>query len=161
MGGSAFAAFAGSANATGNTFSAGDANLQISTDPVNNFGASISSPFTDSNKIAPGYSKQFTFYLKNASTATIPLTIATTFNNVVDGGLGSDLTTQFTCNDAGNITTGGTFSIASMNGGNVNLGAIKSGDTATCTVTVALPSTAGNADADKTVSFDAVFNASQ
>lgn len=154
LGGSAFAAFSNAANANANTFSTGNADLQISEDGTNFFD-SINNPFNGTN-IAPGYSHGFQFYLRNVSSASIPLTLSTTFTNVnATGGLDNELTAQITCGSE----VGGTWSIASMNGGNVNLGSLGPDEVVPCTATFALP--LSSTASDSNVSFDAVFNGNQ
>lgn len=162
MGGSAFAAFTTSASATANTFSSGNAGIQLSLLHDGTYTGSITSPFSDTN-IGPGYSKVFTFYMFNSSATNLPLNLSATFTGVTDpGNLGNDLMTQFTCQpDGGSLTTAPAFSVTSMNGGNVNLGTLNQGVKATCTATISLPSSIGNADVNKTVSFDTVFNATE
>src|SRR5258708_4473062 len=142
LAGSAYAAFDTTATASDNTFSSGTDNLTISLNNLSDFHSTIGSPFTGSN-IAPGYNHVFTFYLKNENTSTDNLNVSATFTGTPgDTALENALSTHFSCNDNGNITTPSAFSVTSMRGGSVSLGTIKNGDTASCTLTVTLPLTA-------------------
>ncbi len=160
LGGTAFAAFSGQAAANSNTFSTGTGDLQISLDN-SGYDTSVSNPFNHAN-IVPGYSEGFTFYLKNTSSGNVPLNLSTTFGGVVDsGGLLNELTSQITCTNLSTtaVTVGGTWSIASMNGGNVDLGSLAPGEVSQCVATFALP---GSSTLEGTnVSFNAIFNGNQ
>jgi len=156
LGGSAFAAFATSASATDSTFSTGTDNLLVSSDNNNDYASSITSPFTGVN-IGPGFTKTYTFFLKNDDTnSTDNLDVTASFaNGTGDTGLENALNTQFSCNNGANPSA---FNVASMLAGQVSLGTINSGAIATCTLTVSLPSTADNSVSGKNVKFDVVFN---
>ncbi|HSX09988.1 MAG TPA: hypothetical protein VLF93_07565 [Candidatus Saccharimonadales bacterium] len=164
LGGSAFAAFATSASATDSTFSTGTDSLLVSHDNVTeDFASTITSPFTGT-KITPGYHHVFTFFLKNDATqSTDDLNVSASFvrgaGETGDSGLENVLSTQFSCTDGAVITTPSAFSVTSMLGGSVSLGTIKSGDTASCTLTVDLPLSADNTVSGKSTSFDVSFNA--
>lgn len=153
MGTSAFAAFTTTATAKGNTFSTGTASLLISTDVNGPFTASITNPFTATG-ITPGFSQGYTFYLRNDGTD--PLSVTSSFaNGVSDATLEGVLLTDFECNNAANP---GAFSVTDMRAGSVNLGTIGPNEVVTCTVTASLPSSADNSVANKTTSFNALFN---
>jgi hypothetical protein len=159
LGGSAFAAFATSATASGSTFSTGVDNLLVSSDN-NTYSKVITSPFTGT-KITPGFNQPYTFFLKNDnSNSTDNLDVTATFSGgTANAILDPVLMTQFTCVDPINGTTTATaFPVASMRGGQVSLGTINSGEIATCKLTVSLPSTADNTVAGQTTTFDVVFN---
>lgn len=155
MGGSAFAAFASSATASGNTFSTGNADLLISKD---NITYTSTVPGFTGTGIFPGGSTIYTFFLKNDSTSAIPLDVTVGFNNpggANDTNLQNTLNTQFDCNNGANPAQ---FSVSAMLGGSVSLGSLPSGGAMTCHLTVSLPSSADNTVAGKSVSFDALFN---
>jgi len=161
LGGSAFAAFTTQAVASGSTFSTGVDSLLVSSDNIT-YSPTITSPFTGT-KIVPGFNQPYTFFLKNDNTnSTDNLDVVATFTGgTVNPILDPVLMTQFTCVDpAKGTTTATAFSVAAMRGGQVSLGTINSGEIATCTMTVSLPSTADNTVAGQNTSFDVDFNAS-
>lgn len=160
LAGSAFAAFTTQAVASGNTFSTGTDNLLLSPDNNNDYASSIINPFTGVN-IGPGFTKTYTFYLKNDNTnSTDNLDVTASFaNGSGDSVLEDALTTQFTCVDPQNgTTTAPAFSVTSMLNGQVSLGTINSGEIATCTLTVSLPSSTDTTLQGKNVSFNVDFN---
>jgi hypothetical protein len=156
---SAFAAFTTQANASGSTFSTGTDNLLVSTDPVTGFSGLITSPFT-ATKVTPGFNKVYTFYLKNDdASSTDDLNVSATFaGGTADVVLDAVLSTQFSCTDGAIVTNAPAFNVTSMRGGQVNLGKILNGHTATCKLTVSLPLSADNTVSGKTTSFDVLFN---
>lgn len=157
MAGSAYAAFVAQAQSTGNTFSTGVADLQISSDNVT-YGANIPAFFSGSG-FFPGDSRNYTFYLKNNSASGVTLNVDAAFTNGSgDGALQNALMTDFACN---NTADPAAFSVSSMLGGSVDLGDIPSGGVVVCTLNVSLPTSADNSVANKTVGFDGIFNATQ
>lgn len=157
MGGTAFAAFVSTATATGNTFSTGNADLQISTNAVD-YGPSISNFFSGTD-IFPGDSRTYTFYLKNNSADNLTLNIDASFTDGSgDTTLQDALITDFACDNGADPAA---FSVTSMLGGSVDLGNLNSGAAMTCTLTVSLPASADDSVAGQTIGFNALFNATQ
>ncbi len=88
--GAAFAVFTDTAQSTGNTFSTGNADLQIAQDldgvaggSPGTFGNDIPAPAITESGIFPNFSKTYFFWLKNNSTSTINLGLAANFAAVV------------------------------------------------------------------------------
>jgi len=155
LGGSAFAAFATSATASGNTFSTTNPNLLINTGT----GAGATEPGFTETGITPGASPvTHTFTLNNADLDTnAAMTLTGKLNPTAgDPTLEPDLLVRVTC-DNGTDTTA--LALSTWMSGGVNLGTLAPGATTNCTMQVSLP--AGNTtDANKSITFDAVFDAS-
>lgn len=182
--GATFAFFTSQAVSQNNTFSTGNASLQISNDTSNLpsfYGSEIPAPAINELNIFPGFTKTYKFWLKNNSSAAIKLDLSTTFDDVVTTGtaaIADQLTAQFTCvsdTDSNGsfdttIATSGTFSINAWDAGSDSLGQLavndstfngQGADEAQCTMTVNLPGSADNTIANSSVRFDGVFNATQ
>lgn len=153
LGGTAFAAFTGSAVASNNTFSTGAADLKISSDNVNYSGL-ISNPFNGAG-IAPGYNHTFTFYLQN--NGSDPLSIVAKFNGGTVSLLDDVLVTDFACNNGADPAA---YNVTAMRGGSVSLGDLPTG-AMTCTVNVILPNSVDNTYQNLTSNFDVVFEGTQ
>lgn len=152
LGAGAFAAFTSQATATANTFASGNESLQISSDN-NSYSSTIASPFGGTG-ITPGYNQTFGFYLKNQGPDT--LTITANFANGSGSSLEDSLLTQFSCNNGANPSA---YSVTAMRAGSVSLGTLTPGQATYCTFNVTLPSSTDNSAANKSSTFDVLFNA--
>lgn len=174
MGGATYAQFAATATLSGNTFASGNAELKIAPDVNNapgNYEASIPG-FSGTGNIFPGYSENFTFWLKNTSDSDMELNNIAKFVNV--GGTGANtealqgaLKVGFTCTRIGDnvITTAGPFSVNDWEAGSASVGNLLGGNVAAseaqCVMNVSLPVSADNTVSNATVTFDGQFNATQ
>lgn len=113
LGGTTFALFTDQASSTENKFSTGNADLQITndetsppTDPVLPYSNSITGvSFSD---IAPGFSEDKDFWLKNNSAGDFGMDVKVDFDNVTtDADLGNALMIGFQCDTDENGLDGG------------------------------------------------------
>jgi predicted ribosomally synthesized peptide with SipW-like signal peptide len=170
MGGATFAAFSDSVTATGNTFAVGDANLEIALDSTGPFNSTIEAP--DFSGMFPGQTKEYTFWLRNNSTAAIDLDLVadvTSISDPVDANAEIDnvLLVSWVCDTDGNgglvdNTPTSEFSPrAWLDGGNTSIGSLGAGEQMVCRMFGRLPSSAGNDIAGETVSFSVEYGATQ
>lgn len=172
MGGATFAAFSDSATTTANTFATGNADLQIavnSTDPLV-FSDSIAGP--NFSGILPGQTKNFDFWLKNNSTATLTLDLTADVSSITpseDGAQGIDnaLLISWVCDSNGNNSLGDESPTAEfsprdwLNGGNASVGSLAAGAQKFCRMSGRLPSSADSTVANQSVAFDVRYDATQ
>lgn len=173
MGGTTFAFFTDQASSTNNTFSTGNADLDIAPDTgtgPGGFAETISGPnFTG---IIPGETRNFDFWLRNNSSTALGLDLLadiSAINPVLDADQEIDnvLLISWNCDtdldlSLGNNTPTSEFSPRDwLNGGDESVGSLASGTQMFCRMIGRLPSTADNTVAGETVVFDAVYNASQ
>ncbi|KKU92465.1 MAG: hypothetical protein UY21_C0001G0088 [Microgenomates group bacterium GW2011_GWA1_48_10] len=173
MGGATFAYFSDTSTATNNSFTTGNADLKIATDPM-------ADPLTDyvdniagfsDTGLFPGYSKDYKFWLRDASTAAIGLdnTVKVTglTGNVT---LQSEITLGFSCTRGGDsvVTTVPDTTLASLSVTPASLNSLLPGDLtangggtdeALCTMTVKVPTT--STVTSDSVGFNLVFDATQ
>ncbi len=153
MGGSALAAFTTSATATSNTFSTTNPSLLV--DTGGGFGTSVTG-FTEIGIVPGGSPVTHNFNLKNAdSDPAATMTLTGVFSSLGGTLPPADLNVNITCNNGANET----HTVAFWNSTGAGLGTLGPGATTNCTMAASLPG--GNTtDANKTVSFNAVFSAS-
>lgn len=182
MTGATFAFFTDTAISQNNTFSTGNADLQIAQDNAGqpaSYGEEIPAPAINETDIFPNFTKQYVFWLKNNSSSAIKLDITTTFDDVVTTGnadISNQLNSQFTCvTDLDNngtfdnpLATTGTQSINAWDANSIGMGQlnVKDGDSnsgadeAKCTMTITL-NDVNNTYAGSSVRFDGVFIGTQ
>lgn len=165
MAGSAYAAFVSQATSTGNTFSVGNADLQIATETAgapNTYGPSIVG-FSGTG-FFPGESREYRFWLKNTSASNVVLDTSASFDAVAATlGLENKLMVQISCQNTSTVvtTTSGQYSVAAWDAGSDAIGSLGQNQEARCAMTVTLPSDADVSYEGATVNFNALFNASQ
>jgi spore coat-associated protein N len=172
MTGGTLAFFTDTASSTGNTFSTGNADLQIAADVegAEAFSNSITGP--NFSGIVPGEIKEFTFWLKNNSSGTINLDLtadvsAITPSSDVEQTIDNALLVSWVCDLSGDgnladETPTSKFSPREwLTGGNAGLGSLTPSEQMICRMFGELPSSADNTLAGQSVSFDAVYNATQ
>ncbi len=172
-GGTAFALFTDTASSTGNTFSSGNADLQIAQDNAGSpgaFGANLVDAFNVTN-ITPGYEQSHLFWLKNASTSTISLDMITDVSNYVapnsqDLALADSLLVSWRCDTNQNNSLDeaytAEFSVkAWFDGGNAPLGNITQNDEMFCEMRTRVLSTVDSTIANGSVDFDVKFDGTQ
>lgn len=174
MGGATFAQFTSSATLDNSTFATGDASLGIAADsadaPVLGYSTTITG-FGPINNIAPGYSANFVFWLRNGSSSAINLDVIAKLTGVSgDEVLQDALKITFTCTRRdGTTTIAGPFSVNDWEAGSAPVGTLLSGGTADglgsdetqCVMNVNLPLSSDSSVANKTVTFDGQFDATQ
>jgi len=180
VGGATFALFSDEATATDNTFSTGNADLQIAEegpDSPDTYLDTITG-FTAEN-VFPGYSEDFIFWLKNNS-LSISLDVDASFtdvNTTVNAAIADNLMVSFTCvtdnnsdgifNDA--FATAGPFSVNAWAAGSAQVATLapeedpdgQGPDEVECTMTASLSEAVDNDLAGSSVDFDAVFDGVQ
>lgn len=173
LAGATYAAFSDFVTATGNTFAVGNADLQIALDnsgAPGTYGDTIPGPTFSG--IIPGQTKNYVFWLKNASTSATPLDLTADINAIdpTDDGaqtIDNTLLVSWTCdtdhdNSLANNTPTAEFSPRDwLNGGNAGVGALTPGQQMECELNGRLPDTADNTVAGQTVSFDARYDGNQ
>ena len=154
LGGTAFAAFTTSATATGNTFSTTNPNLQIQTTA----GLSNSEPGFVVGGLVPGSSTPVqNFNLKNADLNTDgTLALTAQFTNPSGTLNANNISVTINCPSSGAVTD----TVANWISTPHNLGNLAPNTTQSCTMVATLANGVGNADANKTITFDAVFSGS-
>lgn len=176
MGGATYAQLSSNATGTGITFASANASLKIAKD----LGGGNAGPFADTqtfdtpiHHVFPGYNQGFTFWLRNDSSESIPLTNAVSLGSYSATGVGvGDLTTNlevgFNCtnmgvtsNTPGAITSNGLFPISVWNPGNEDLGSLGAGEYAFCTMTANVPSSVTSMLTGENVTFTATFTGTQ
>lgn len=173
MGGATFAFFTDSASSTGNTFTSGNANLQIAPDnngSAGTFTDTLSDAFNVSN-IAPGYDQSHLFWLKNASTSLINLDMIADISNYTAPNtqsiaLADNLLVKWRCdtnqNNSLDEAYSSEFSVkAWFDGGSAPIGVITPGDEMFCEMHTRVLSTADSSIANGNVDFDVKFDATQ
>jgi hypothetical protein len=153
--GVAFAQFTTTATATGNTFSTTNPQLLINTGS----GAETSEPGFTETGLTPGASPVVhNFTLFNADTDTnATMTLTGQFNATAgDPSLEPNMDVRVTC-DNGTDTT--PLTISTWIAGGVTLGTLAPGATTNCTMQASIPGT-DTTDANKSITFDAIFSAS-
>ncbi len=173
MGGATFAAFSDTATTTGNTFATGNADLQVAPDVSGNAGTFVETmPGPTFSGMFPGQTKTFDFWLKNNSTATIPLDLTADISainpsNDGDQQLDNVLLVSWLCdidhdNSLGNNTATAEFSPRDwLNGGNASVGSLGPNQQMFCRMIGRLPSSADSTVAGQTVIFDALYGGVQ
>lgn len=173
--GATFAFFSDSTQVLGNTFTTGNADLQIAVDSSNSagtYGGSIVG--VNFTGIEPGFTGQKLFWLKNNSSSTITLDLKSDLANLggsfhgTDGSLPDKLYVRFRC-DSDNDGLGdtedtvtGEFSVNTwITGGDDSLGSLAQNAQVQCRMEARLDSGAGNEIANGNISFDAIFNGNQ
>ncbi|MEN9406935.1 MAG: hypothetical protein RLZZ455_151 [Candidatus Parcubacteria bacterium] len=173
-GATAFAAFTSQATSTGNTFSSGNANLQIAIDNTGvagTFAATLTDAFNVTG-VTPGYDAVHRFWLKNASLSAISLDMITDISGYVapdpeDVALADNLLVSWRCdlnnnNSLGDETYTSEFSVKTwFDGGNTPLGSIAQGDEMYCEMRTRLLSSADSSVANGSVDFDVKYDATQ
>lgn len=173
-GATAFAAFTSQATSTGNTFSSGNADLQIASDTGSGpgvFGTTLADAFNVTG-IMPGYDEVHRFWLKNASTATIDLASladvsAYTAPDPEDLALADNLLVSWRCdlsngNDLADETYSAEFSVKDwFDGGNASLGTITHNDEMICEMRTRVLASVDDTVASGVVDFDVVYDATQ
>lgn len=178
VGGATFALFTDQATANDSTFASGEADLKLALDAGAGEPAALA--FTDSidgpdfTNLAPGFSGETTFWLKNTSTAAISLDIVADLADVtqVAGGdstanLADNLLVKWTCDtdDNGGVsdnTPTAEFSVnAWATGGNAGLGTLAAGNAIICRMYARVPTTVGNEIEGDSVTFDTLYDATQ
>lgn len=178
VGGATFALFTDQATANDSTFASGDADLKLALDG----GAGEPAPgvFTDSidgpdfSNLAPGFNGETTFWLKNVSASAISLDILADIAGVDEtaGGdatedLGDNLMVKWTCDtdDNGGLVDNTPTAEFSVNdwatGGNAALGTLAAGNAIVCRMHARVPTTVGNEIEGDSVTFDALYDATQ
>lgn len=173
MGGATFAFFTDTAQSTGNTFSSGNADLQIA--PDNNgapgtFTQNLSDAFNVAN-IMPGYDESHLFWLKNASASNISLDLLTDVSNYSapnnpDLALADNLLVSWRCDTNQNNSLDeaytAEFSVKQwFDGGNAALGTITHNDEMFCEMRTRVLSSVDSSVANGTVDFDVKFDGTQ
>jgi len=155
LAGSALAAFVTTATASGNTFSTTNPNLLINTG--GGAGTTVTG-FTETG-ITPGanpVTHNFTLF-NNDTDPNATMTLTGQLNPTAgDSSLEPDLVVRVTC-DNGTDTTA--LPLSTWMAGGVVLNTLGPGITTNCTMQVSLPS-GHPTDANKSITFDAVFSAS-
>lgn len=184
--GATFALFTDQAQSIDNSFSTGNADLQIANDsagaPLLAYTDSISG--VSASGLAPGSTLTKLFWLKNSSTATgISLSVTADLTDLTGntevGGLADKLLVKWRCDTNGNGLSDNSytaeFSVRSwVDGGNASLGTIgpnaspsnaggafSDGDEFYCEMAARVDSEAGNEIATKTIGFDGIYDATQ
>ncbi len=174
--GATYAFFTDQATSTGNTFSTGNANLQIGQDTGDEntvaFGDSYLAP--DYSDLTPGFTSNSDFWLRNTSSGTISLNIladltvtAETPGSDATDNLKDNLLISWNCDtdddgSLGNNTPSSEFSVNQWaTGGNADLGTIAPNNAIFCRMTARVPSSATNEIAGDSLSFDGLFDATQ
>jgi predicted ribosomally synthesized peptide with SipW-like signal peptide len=178
VGGATFALFTDQATANDSTFASGNADLKLALDggagepDAANFADSIESP--DFSNLAPGFTGDMTFWMKNTSTSAISLDVVADLTGL-SGSFGSDgvnhlpdaLLVKWTCDtdDNGGLqdnTPTGEFSVNQwISGGTATLGTLAPGNAIVCRMHARVPATAGNEIQGDSVTFDTVYDATQ
>lgn len=170
MAGATYAFFSDQATTTGNTFSTGNASLEIATHTGSGpggYGASIEGPTF--NNLFPGFSDRSLFWLRNSSTSDVDMDLTADVAATVpaSGPLGDTLLIKWRCDVDGN---GGiadnTFSpeftpIDWEAGGNAALGSLEQNEQMICEMSFRIPATATNDVAGKTVTFNGIYDGVQ
>lgn len=173
MGGATFAAFSDSVTATGNTFAVGDAELQIALDTGSGpgvYGDTIDAP--NFSGMFPGQVKEYTFWLKNESSAAINLDLVADVTSVSDPVDANDmidnvLLVSWVCDTDGNLGLGDNTPTAEfsprdwLDGGNTGIGSLAPGAQMICRMFGRIPDSAGNDIAGETVEFSVEYGATQ
>jgi predicted ribosomally synthesized peptide with SipW-like signal peptide len=169
--GATFALFTDQAQSTGNSFTSGNADLQIGLDTGDEntvvFQNSVDAP--DYSNIAPGFTGNTDFWLKNNSSSAISLDVVADLANPSGESteLADNLLISWNCDtdDDGSLSNNTPTSEFSMNqwlaGGNASLGTIAQGNAIFCRMIARVPSTATNDIAGDSVSFDVLYDATQ
>lgn len=166
-GGAAYAAFSDVAQSTGNTFSTGNADLQIAVDPDNTvggvagtYGNDIPAPAISEAGIGPNFNKTYFFWLKNNSTSNITLGLTATFGSVSTTGnvaMADQLNATINCG-GGSV---GAFSINAWAGGPQNLASsLAPGAQVQCSMVMNLPNV-DNTFQNSNVTFNGLFTGTQ
>lgn len=173
--GATVALFTDQAESKGNTFSTGNADLQIALEAESPgaYGDDIPAPAFEAENIAPGFNQDFTFWLKNNSSADIGLDVMVELNNLGgDPELQDALLVKFTCarKGDGSPVVETTQKSVSAWGVAESLGTLTENDDGLdgtgademeCQMNVELPSDVEDDVADMGVTYDGVFNATQ
>ncbi|MEX0616599.1 MAG: TasA family protein [Candidatus Woykebacteria bacterium] len=174
--GATFAFFTDQATSTGNTFTSGNADLQIGLDTGNEltvvFGSSFDAP--DFSNLFPGFSSNTDFWLKNNSSSPISLDVVADLANLsqtpgpdTTNDLADNLLIRWNCDiddngSLGDNTSSAEFSVnAWIAGGNAGLGTIAQGNAIFCRLMARVPTSATNVIAGDSVTFDALYDATQ
>lgn len=172
MAGATFAFFTDQATSTNNTFSAGNADLQIAVDVVGSevFADTIAGPnFTG---MFPGETRNFDFWLKNNSASAINLNLTADVDDILPAADGvqdidNELLVRWTCDLDGNLSLGDETPTSEFSprdwftGGNASLGSLIPAEQMFCRMSGRLPSDTDNSVAGESVEFDVLYDATQ
>jgi len=181
LGGATFALFSDTATSVENTFSTGNASLPIANDVESPglYGDSIAGvSFSD---IAPGFSEDKDFWLKNNSDGDFEMDVTVDLASIVAGpDLGDDLMVGFRCDtDQDGLGTGDTViaaksvntwgtdpavdlaTIGAHQDPEVGAGDVSDQDELLCRMTASLDVSVGDEVAGESVTFDGVFDGTQ
>lgn len=172
LSGATFAFFSDQATSNGNTFSTGNADLQIAADVEGTevFTDSITGP--NFSGLFPGETREFDFWLKNNSLSAIDLNLVADVSaiNPTDDAtqeIDNALLISWVCDTDGNggvadNTPTAEFSPrAWLNGGNASLESLTPGEQMICRMFGRLPDTTDNTVAGETVIFDVTYDGTQ
>lgn len=178
VGGATFALFTDQATANDSTFASGNADLKLALDngtgepAAGNFADSIESP--DFTNLAPGFTGDMTFWMKNTSTSAISLDVVADLTDLTGtagpGGVNNlpdALLVKWTCDtdDNGGLqdnTPTGEFSVNQwIAGGTASLGSLAPGNAIVCRMHSRVLPTAGNEIQGDSITFDTVYDATQ
>src|SRR3989344_6263725 len=121
--GATFAFFSDEATSQDNTFSAGNADLQIAPEGPDSPGIyvnDIPAPAFSASDIAPGFNQDFTFWLKNNSSSEIGFDVTAALSDVTGSeALQDELLVEFTCTtqDGSDPVATGQFSVNTWEAG--------------------------------------------
>jgi len=172
--GATYAVFSDQATSTGNTFSTGNADLQIAED-TGSGPETYLDDLTDVFNAAglfPGYDEVFRFWLNNNSGAAIDLDLTADVTSLdavelEDQALADNLLLSWRCDlggegDLSDETYTSEFSVqAWFDGGNASLGTLEDGTDMICEMRARILDTVGDEIAGATVDFDVVYDGEQ
>jgi predicted ribosomally synthesized peptide with SipW-like signal peptide len=168
MTGATFAFFTDTASSQGNSFTSGNADLQLAQDVTGNagtFGNNISGPVL--TNLYPGFTGDFPFWVKNNSSANIPLAIKADLSGTQTGELADNLYIRWTCDTDGNGSLVGETPTAEftvnqwISGGDTTLIMLNQNVQRFCQMHARIPNTAGDDIQGDSAVFNADYNATQ
>ncbi len=168
MTGATFAFFTDTASSQGNSFTSGNADLQLAQDnagTAGTFGNNTTGPVL--TNLFPGFTGKFAFWVRNNSTANVPLAIKADLSGTPVGELADNLYISWTCDvDGNNSLVGETptteFTVNQwISGGDTALITLNQNVQRYCEMNARIPDTAGNDIQGDSAVFNADYNATQ
>jgi len=162
VGGATYAAFTSQATSSHNTFTAGNANLQLKNEPTQPWAASYGG--ASWGNLYPGWSDSYNVYLKNVSSSPITLKVLPKINitSYSTGYLWDNVLMQITWSDGTHST--GEYSLrAWTQNASIYLTPTlaQNAEAGPWVVKFRIPTTAGNEISNGSIIFDVIFDGIQ
>lgn len=169
--GATFALFTDQASSNNNSFTSGNASLEIAEDTGSGPGTfSPSIAGVTFNNIFPGFDDRHLFWLKNTSTSPIDLNLTADLADLTGGPAELDdaLLIKWICDTSGNggfeagDAESSEFSVAAwLSGGNASIGSLTPGEQMICSMNARVLDTATDDISGETLGFDVLYDATQ